>query len=524
MDWIKFSLLLVLLAESSVGATECPCLPGGEWSYLGASQLYCENPNRASQNWCPTEDAVYDGGKFAYCSGEVLAACETLRINKKAELAAATQCPCQQSWSYKSKVYNYCKTDTDCDAWCPVKPELVSSLGAKTTYCTSDILAACETERESQPKPVCPCVSGGQWTYQGKPQSYCSNPTKSNRANWCYNDVGQVKFCHGDIETSCKELEGTLPVETEDCPCLDGGEWTLQGTQLSYCQIGSCPRTHSAVSSTGNNNMAKCTSKAKAACSSLKSLETESGRTAMFGSYTKASTGCACWFDMTRTDCACCNTDAVQCGAPMQNYCYKKFDGRQRGCPGVPASQWTLATTGHVCAGNRSRTDCAWCAPGGGQCRDELYGPGSSYGNRCWNSQDEEYCGVTTPNSCDVTHDCDSQATCSFDRKFGAYLEVTKCTCKEGWVGNGLQCFDAVTGEASVEVSGSGDVSLTLVMKTERFTLEADKTENPEASEPGLTLLTNIETVFTEGETCSKETECDGTFATVSKAPETPSN
>ena len=26
---------------------------------------------------------------------------------------------------------------------------------------------------------------------------------------------------------------------------------------------------------------------------------------------------------MTRTDCACCNTDAVQCGAPMQNYCYK---------------------------------------------------------------------------------------------------------------------------------------------------------------------------------------------------------
>ena len=36
-----------------------------------------------------------------------------------------------------------------------------------------------------------------------------------------------------------------------------------------------------------------------------------------------ACLGCPCWFDMTRTDCACCNDDAVQCGAPMQNYCYK---------------------------------------------------------------------------------------------------------------------------------------------------------------------------------------------------------
>ena len=484
--------------------------------------LYCENPSRARANWCPInkEDAIYDGwSEVAYCEGEVLAACEELRNKKLEERMSSQACPCQESWRYRSKIYNYCKTDSSCDPWCPVKPTMVATFGANTTYCTDEILAACEAEREGKPKPVCPCLKGGQWTYQGKPQSYCSNPTKSNRASWCKNDAGQIEFCHGDIENACKELEGTLPVETELCPCLDGGEWTLQGTQFSYCQIGTCPRTHGALSSTGNSNMVKCNAKAKAACNVLDGLKTDAGKTALFGDFTTAATGCACWWDLSRTDCACCEEGAVQCGHPMHNYCYKKSEGRQRGCPGVPASQWTLSTTGHVCSGDRSRKDCAWCAPGGGQCRDDIYGPDSQHGNRCWHSQDEEYCGVTTASSCDVTHDCDSQAECLLDRKFGANLEVRKCVCKEGWTGNGLECFDAVTGEASLEVSGSGDVSLTLVMKTERFTVEANKTENPESSEPGNDLLTNIESVFSEGKTCSEDTDCDGQFATVSKAP-----
>ena len=84
-------------------------------------------------------------------------------------------------FSHRGKLYNYCKTDSSCDPWCPVKPELVSELGANTTYCTEDILAACDAERESKPKPTCPCLDGGQWSYKGIPQSYCSNPTNSNR-------------------------------------------------------------------------------------------------------------------------------------------------------------------------------------------------------------------------------------------------------------------------------------------------------------------------------------------------------
>ena len=74
---------------------------------------------------------------------------------------------------------------------------------------------------------------------------------------------------------------------------------------------------------------------------------------------------------------------------------------------------------------------------------------------------------------------CFFQADCEFDVKFGADHEHHKCACKTGWTGNGVQvlmrilknseevsnflfiifsnrqCFDSITGEASVEMVGT---------------------------------------------------------------------
>ena len=111
---------------------------------------------------------------------------------------------------------------------------------------------------------------------------------------------------------------------------------------------------------------AKCRGrKVKEACHQLHELTTTAGQQDLYGEFTEANTGCECWFDLSRSDCACCSEEGVQCGAPMQQWCTSKKEGRQSGCLGVPANHWTLSTTGYPCYWNTSRTDCAWCAPGG---------------------------------------------------------------------------------------------------------------------------------------------------------------
>ena len=146
---------------------------------------------------------------------------------------------------------------------------------------------------------------------------------------------------------------------------------------------------------------AKCKTKAvRRACSALHQLTTANGPEQMYGQYTQANTGCVCWFDMSRSDCACCEDDGVQCGAPMQEWCTSKAEGRQSGCLGVPANHWTLSTTGYPCYWNTTRTDCAWCAPGGAQCGPEgSTGPDSDLGSRCWKAGDTDYCD-SVPGNC----------------------------------------------------------------------------------------------------------------------------
>ena len=111
---------------------------------------------------------------------------------------------------------------------------------------------------------------------------------------------------------------------------------------------------------------AKCKGKkVKEACHQLHLLTTAGGPADLYGNFTQTNTGCPCWFDLTRDDCACCEAGSVACGAPMHQWCTSVEQGRRTGCLGVPANHWTLSTTGFPCYWNTSRTDCAWCAPGG---------------------------------------------------------------------------------------------------------------------------------------------------------------
>ena len=53
--------------------------------------------------------------------------------------------------------------------------------------------------------------------------------------------------------------------------------------------------------------------------------------------YTKSSTGCSCWFDLSRgLNCACCQNKGIQCGFPLHKYCQRDARRPQfrKGCPG----------------------------------------------------------------------------------------------------------------------------------------------------------------------------------------------
>ena len=67
---------------------------------------------------------------------------------------------------------------------------------------------------------------------------------------------------------------------------------------------------------------AKCKGKkVKEACHQLHLLTTAEGPADLYGNFTQTNTGCPCWFDLTRDDCACCEAGSVACGAPMHQWC-----------------------------------------------------------------------------------------------------------------------------------------------------------------------------------------------------------
>ena len=91
-----------------------------------------------------------------------------------------------------------------------------------------------------------------------------------------------------------------------------------------------------------------------------------------YAPFTESNSGCACWFDplqlfMSAGDCACCKSNGVQCGYPMQKWCQPKPDDGVEpvGCKGVVSRFDTLSTRGGYCHFNDTPTfDCAVCVPG----------------------------------------------------------------------------------------------------------------------------------------------------------------
>jgi len=464
---------------------------------------------------------------FIFCEGEVRTAC---RAAKNENMPS---CPCAAEWKFSGDTFSFCADPTRGGfPWCATDVDDDGNyITGKYARCTTEVEEAClaaeDAAEDVQDTTGCPCLPGGQWTFDGERQSYCQQPNDLGKKPWCPTSKSEVTsdnmgtvsiaYCYNKKLKACQELEGTrLP---KQCPCVEGGQFKYKGNSYSYCEENNWCATE--VDDEGNfiGKFAKCRGKkTKEACHALHLLTTAEGAQEMYGAFTKTSTGCPCWFDMTRDDCACCETEGVQCGAPMQMWCTSKREGRQSGCLGVPDNHWTLSSTGFPCYWNTSRTDCAWCATGGAQCGPGDQGPDSTHGSRCSDPEDND-CDSVPGNCKHMDGVCDSQAECKFSVKFGE-REHWACQCNApDWTGNGIQCFDK-DGNPSPETTStsSGDVRLTLAVTNDYYVYPHNSSEFPLG--PGETdLLTSITDLFTAGASCAADTSCNGTFASLQESP-----
>jgi len=534
--WTRGGQVLVLLIKlrSSLADVACPCVTQS-WKYDGDSFSYCANPNGAKTDWCPTElndDGSYSSDKgFSWCTpGPVYEAC------KVAKAAAMKPCSCASSWKFKGEEYSFCADTNIGFEWCATETDSAGNyVEGKYAKCKTDVREQCEEAAEEEEAALaadtsgCPCISGGQWSFEGERQSYCQQPNGVGKRPWCPKSEASVTtsnfasvdvaYCSKKVLKKCQLLEGTrLPPQ---CPCVDS-LWKYKGKKYSYCESTNfCPtEVDHKLGPVGG--FAKCKAKnTRNACHALHELTTSSGPEDRYGKYTQTNTGCPCWFDMTRSDCACCvqsgADEGVQCGAPMQEWCTSKKEGRVSGCLGVPANHWTLSTTGYPCYWNTTRTDCAWCAAGGAQCGPEgSTGPDSALGSRCWKATDTDYCD-SVPGNCLHINKCDEEAECVFDVKFGD-REHHECRCKPGWTGNGLQCYDSDGNPSEPPTTSSGDVKMTLAVTNDYYVYPHNSAEFPLG--PGETnLLENITALFDAGASCAAGNSCNGTFANLEETP-----
>ena len=56
--------------------------------------------------------------------------------------------------------------------------------------------------------------------------------------------------------------------------------------------------------------------------------------------------------------------------------------------------------------------------------------------------KNRRYCDAIIGDCRHIPHACDPNAECVFSTKFGKSMRVYKCECKDGYTGNGVQCFD----------------------------------------------------------------------------------
>ena len=103
-----------------------------------------------------------------------------------------------------------------------------------------------------------------------------------------------------------------------------------------------------------------------------------------------------------------------------------------------------------------------------------------------------------------------------FDVKFGD-REHHECSCKPGWTGNGIQCYDS-DGNPSEPQTSTGDVRMTLAVTNDYYVYPHNSAEFPLG--PGETnLLENITALFDAGASCAAGNGCNGTFANLEETP-----
>jgi hypothetical protein len=157
----------------------------------------------------------------------------------------------------------------------------------------------------------------------------------------------------------------------------------------------------------------------------------------IFDKFTVEGETCACWWDITKTDCACCKNDGVQCGFPKHKKCYKRNGAK--GCPGISKNSQALSSKGFPCFWDHSDKSCAWCGTGKYQCAEGKESPCAA-GREGRNAQK---CGGVLADCLHMGKDiCDINAKCvEGSGRWGK--GKFSCKCSEGWKGNGLQCVDA---------------------------------------------------------------------------------
>merc|ERR1739848_919135 len=243
--------------------------------------------------------------------------------------AAATTCPCvTEKWVYQGKTYSYCNNPNGAKtSWCPtaLNDDGTYTSNLPFVFCEGDLYNTCEDAKDAQEKPPCPCApdKGGEWKYGGQSQLYCADPSSSGFL-WCATETtaageykeGKYAKCTEEIQESCEALEEAEPESI--CPCVAGGQFTYKNKQHSYCEKTRWCATEVGPDGEFIGKFAKCKKTAvRRACHALHELTTPSGKDDLYSTYTKAATGCPCWFDMSRSDCACCEDAGVQCGAPL---------------------------------------------------------------------------------------------------------------------------------------------------------------------------------------------------------------
>ena len=138
----------------------CPC--AADWKYRGEDYSFCADPNNGGFLWCATQTDEVGGRVIIYISKLKK---KTLTVSfSKADLVLK---PATKYSTYPRQDGNY--------------------VTGQYARCTSDIAETCEAEQEvaeaelaaaaaDEAGSACPCVAGGQWSYEGERQSYCQKP------------------------------------------------------------------------------------------------------------------------------------------------------------------------------------------------------------------------------------------------------------------------------------------------------------------------------------------------------------